>query len=73
MSEDKPYNKREMDLMLKEIHTNSVEIKDHLAKLNGQTAKNTDFRLKTEGIIGLIKFIGFANILAWIAAVIAIK
>lgn len=69
---DTPYSKRETDMLLKRIDENIQDgfagVHERLDKLNGQTAKNTEFRLKSEGAFLLIKVIGVANILAWGAA-----
>lgn len=63
-------------MLLKRIDENIEEgfrgIHERLDKLNGQVAKNTEFRQRSEGAFGLIKFIGAANIIAWIAAAVTI-
>jgi hypothetical protein len=69
------YSKREIDMLIKEIHNDVKDgfkgVHDRLDKLNGQTAKNTEFRLKSEGVIGLGKWVGFANVVAIAAWIIS--
>lgn len=70
---EQPYSKRETDMLLKRIDENIEQgfagIHERLDKLNGQTLKNTEFRLKTEGAMLLIKVIGVANIIVWAVAI----
>lgn len=73
---EQPYSKRETDMLLKRIDENIKDgfegVHERLDALNGQTLKNTEFRQRSEGAFGLIKFIGVANIIAWIAAALAV-
>lgn len=73
---EQPYSKRETDMLLKRIDENIEQgfqgVHERLDKMNGQIGKNTEFRQQATGVLGLIKLIGFANILAWIAAGIAV-
>lgn len=71
---EQPYSKRETDMLLKRIDENIEEgfrgIHERLDKLNGQVAKNTEFRQQATGVLTVAKFFGAANIIAWIAAAV---
>ena len=45
-------------------------IRKKVEETNGNVKKNTSFRLRAEGVIGSVKFIGFSNVVMIIALLV---
>jgi hypothetical protein len=62
MSEKQPTN-GELAIMLKNIEQMISEVHKKQDYTNGNVMRNTEFRLKSEAIISLVKWIGFSQII----------
>ena len=74
MTEKEPTN-RELALMIESLSkTVDVGFKGVHARqdaTNGKVLQNTEHRLKTESIVGLAKWLGPANVVAWLIAAVS--